>query len=195
MHSCALSSCTVLSKFHRATILWSCCIFYSLTALFLYYSLFIFFYFHVAPFSCCALFMLHFFCIKLFSCRFFPVLHYLHIALFPCCTNFILPFFCCTYFMMHFLRVVLFSCCNVMCGFSQNKFSGKTSERLRLFHMLCNSCNLKILLNHLLPNSSICRVFLICKDTEVRKESRLPLNAINVLLLDLKSMIRFLYTF
>ena len=139
--------------------------------------------------------MLHFFCIKLFSCRSFPVLHYLHIALFPCCTNFILPFFCCTYFMMHFLRVVLFSCSNVMCGFSQNKFSGKTSERLRLFHMLCNSCNLKILLNHLLPNSSICRVFLICKDTEVRKESRLPLNAINVLLLDLKSMIRFLYTF
>ena len=154
------------------------------------FSIFMLHLFRVALCSCCTFFVLNSFHVAPF-----PVLHYLHIALFPCCTNFILPFFCCTYFMMHFLRVVLFSCCNVMCGFSQNKFSGKTSERLRLFHMLCNSCNLKILLNHLLPNSSICRVFLICKDTEVRKESKLPLNAINVLLLDLKSMIRFLYTF
>ena len=98
----------------------------------------------LALFSCCTFFILHSFQVALFSCSSFSVLHYFHAAFFN------------TLFMLHFLHVALFSSCNVMREFFRTGFLWKTSERLSLFHVLCKTCNLEILLIYLLPSSPIC---------------------------------------
>ena len=112
----------------------SCCILFILH--FFRVGLFLCFTFsYCTLFSCYALFMLFFFCVALFSC-----------CSFPCFTIFILRFLYCTLFMLHCYAWIFF----------RTGFLDKTSEWLSLFHMLCKSCNLEILLNNFLPNSCNC---------------------------------------
>ena len=102
---------------------------------------------HVALFPCCILFMFCYFQCTLFPCCTLFMLHFFHIVFFSCCT------FC----VLHSFHMALSSCCTVISNFFlRTDFLQKTLEQLPLFHVLCKPYNLEILLNDLLPDSSIC---------------------------------------
>ena len=113
----------------------------------------------VALFSCCTFSLLHSFLILLFPCNTFFALHSFHVALISCCSFLsVALFFCvalfhaelsswCTLYTLH---------CYAWRNFFRTNFLQKTSERLSLFHVLCEACNLEIISTRLLQNSSIC---------------------------------------
>ena len=127
-------------------------------SVFMFSSCYTFFMLH-ALFSCLAISKLHFFVLF--------ILDFFHFALFSCC--FYLS--CCTIFMLllsfvlHYFHFKLSSCCIIFilyCRawiFSEQVFCKKTLNRLPVFHMLCKTCNLEILLKHLLPKSCSCSFF------------------------------------
>ena len=150
--------CCTLSTLHFVCI--GLFLFFAIS--FTFHVLFVLHFFSVALSSCCILFILHFFRVGLFLCFTFSyctlfscyalfMLFFFCVALFSCCsfpcfTIFILRFLYCTLFMLHCYAWIFF----------RTGFLDKTSEWLSLFHMLCKSCNLEILLNNFLPNSCNC---------------------------------------
>ena len=141
------SCCTFLVLLFLHVALFSYCTFLVLDSF--YDSLFS----YCTLFSCYTLFMLFFFCVALFSC-----------CSFPCFTIFILRFLYCTLFMLHCYAWIFF----------RTGFLDKTSEWLSLFHMLCKSCNLEILLNNFLPNISSCQFFSNTQVCLLNKVLRVP---------------------
>ena len=85
--------------------------------------------------------MLLFFRVEIFSICFF-----FRVALFSCCT----------FFVLHSFHLSTLSTLSI---FFRTVFLQKTLGHLPLFHVLCKSCNLQIILDYLLPNSPICFFF------------------------------------
>ena len=87
--------------------------------------------------------MLLFFRVEIFSICFF-----FRVALFSCCT----------FFVLHSFHLSTLSTLSI---FFRAVFLQKTLGQFPLFHVLCKSCNLQIILDNLLPNSSICFFFFL----------------------------------
>ena len=136
-------------------------------ALFSYHTLFNFgYFFHFCScctFSCFTSFVLYFFCVALSSCCTFFMFCYFHVALFSYWTLFMLhSIHDCSFPMLYYFYVTLSRCffalhsfhVALLCvNFLQNRFSTENLEWLPLIHALWRSCNLEILLNHLLANT------------------------------------------
>ena len=138
----ALLPCSISFMFcHFQCTLFSCCTF------FLLYSFFILRCFYIALFSCY---------IRFSCCYFFRVVP------FSCCSFFVLPYFHAAFFVLRSFHLVLSLCSTLFmlhCHkwiFFQSRFPAESFGAIASFYVLCKSCNLKILLNHLLPDSSIC---------------------------------------
>ena len=142
-----------LSLYFVCVALFSCCTFSLLHSFHVLLSL------HVAFISYCTFSVLHSFLILLFPCNTFLALHSFHVALISCCSFLsVALFFCvalfhaelsswCTLYTLH---------CYAWRNFFRTSFLQKTSERMSLFHVLCEACNLEIISTRLLQNSSIC---------------------------------------
>ena len=100
--------------------------------------------FSVALISCFAISMLHSFRVSLFSYCFLFTLYSFHVALFPCCTFQVALSPCATLFML--LSYV---------SFFRAGFLWRTAKLLPVFHVLCKTCNLEILLKHLPPSRQV----------------------------------------